>query len=201
MDSRSAILSTALQLFASRGYDAIGVQEIAVKSGITKPTLYYYFGSKIGLLKAIFTEYGGRLYNTIQNSTVYQGNLSAILEALATDYFQFAQEYSTFYRMQFAMYFAPPESEPNQMVRPMIEAQHQLIEELFREAAILENLNGPYPALAATFIGTINTYIGFTLNGYIEFSQTLAHQAVHQFLHGIYQNTIQEEKEDERVAG
>ena len=33
--------------FMPRGYDAVGVQEIAQKAGITKPTLYYYFGSKL----------------------------------------------------------------------------------------------------------------------------------------------------------
>jgi TetR/AcrR family transcriptional regulator len=202
MDSQSAILSTALQLFASRGYDAVGVQEIAAKSGITKPTLYYYFGSKKGLLEAILTEYGGQLYTTIKYSAVYRGDLSASLEALASGYFQFAQERATFYRMQLAMYFAPPESESNQMVRPINEAQHGLIEELFREAANHENnMNRHFLRYAATFIGTINTYIGFALNGYIEFNQKLAHQVVHQFLHGIYQNAKQEEPEDEKFAG
>ena len=29
-----------------KGYDAVGVQEIVDTAGITKPTLYYYFGSK-----------------------------------------------------------------------------------------------------------------------------------------------------------
>ncbi len=190
MNNQSTILSTALQLFASRGYDAAGVQEIAAKSGITKPTLYYYFGSKKGLLETILTEYGGRLYEVIRKAAIYQGDLSASLETLATGYFQFAQEHATFYRMQLAMYFAPPDSEPNQIVRPMNEAQHRLIEELFREAANHQaNMKGKHLGYAATFIGTINTYIGFALNGYIEFNQTLAHQAVHQFLHGIYQNS------------
>lgn len=179
MKNQSLILSTALHLFASRGYDAVGVQEIAAKSRVTKPTLYYYFGNKKGLLEAILTEYGGRLYSIIQNSTVYQGNLAASLQCLAAGYFQFAQKHATFYRMQLAMYFAPPDSEPNQLIRPINEAQHRLVEELFHQAANHEaNIKGSSPALAATFIGTINTYIGFALNGYIEFSQELPHNAV-----------------------
>ena len=32
------------------------VQEIAEQSGITKPTLYYYFGSKQGLMETILEE-------------------------------------------------------------------------------------------------------------------------------------------------
>ena len=41
MDNREIILKTAKSLFYARGYDGVGVQEIAEKSGVTKPTLYY----------------------------------------------------------------------------------------------------------------------------------------------------------------
>ena len=58
MDNRQLIMEKALELFCARGYDAVGVQEIAEQSGITKPTLYYYFGSKKGLLETLLeTEY------------------------------------------------------------------------------------------------------------------------------------------------
>ena len=42
--------------FYEKGYDAIGVQEIADAAGVTKPTLYHYFGSKYGLLQAVAME-------------------------------------------------------------------------------------------------------------------------------------------------
>ena len=47
MENKERILECALELFYAKGYDAVGVQEIAERSGITKPTLYYYFGSKL----------------------------------------------------------------------------------------------------------------------------------------------------------
>ena len=53
MDNREKILQCAEELFYSRGYDAAGVQEIVEMAGVTTPTLYYYFGSKRGLLEAI----------------------------------------------------------------------------------------------------------------------------------------------------
>ena len=53
MDNRAEILNAALDLFHARGYDAVGVQEIVERAGVTKPTLYYYFGSKLGLLKSL----------------------------------------------------------------------------------------------------------------------------------------------------
>ena len=57
MDNRERILQCALELFYAKGYDAVGVQEIAQKAGITKPTLYYYFGSKYGLLETLLTKH------------------------------------------------------------------------------------------------------------------------------------------------
>ncbi|HEX3046881.1 MAG TPA: TetR/AcrR family transcriptional regulator [Bacillota bacterium] len=183
------ILANAIQLFASRGYDAVGIQELAVRSGITKPTLYYYFGSKKGLLEAILTQYGARLFQVLREATVFQGDLSASLEAIAAGYFQFAQANPMFYRMQLAMYFAPPDSEPNQMIRPLNEIQHRLIEDLFRRA--VENspgLQGDPQGNAAILMGTINTYIGFALNGYLELNQALVHRVADQFLHGIWRS-------------
>ena len=56
MDNRMNILEKALHLFYEKGYDAIGVQEIADAAGVTKPTLYHYFGSKYGLLQAVAME-------------------------------------------------------------------------------------------------------------------------------------------------
>ena len=38
----------------------------------------------------------------------------------------------------------------------------------------------------AAFIGTIDTYIGLFLNQRFELNDALAHQAAHQFMHGIY---------------
>ena len=52
MDNRETILQCALELFYKRGYDAAGVKEIVEMAGITKPTMYYYFKSKLGLLEA-----------------------------------------------------------------------------------------------------------------------------------------------------
>ena len=65
MDNKELILKSALDLFYAKGYDAVGVQEIVDKAGISKPTLYYYFGSKLGLLQNLletgYQEFESRL--------------------------------------------------------------------------------------------------------------------------------------------
>jgi AcrR family transcriptional regulator len=49
------IARAAARLFAERGYDATSVREIVEAAGVTKPTLYYHFGSKQGLAEALLT--------------------------------------------------------------------------------------------------------------------------------------------------
>src|SRR3954454_15200663 len=47
------VARTAAGLFARQGYDATSVREIVAAAGVTKPTLYYHFGSKEGLAQAL----------------------------------------------------------------------------------------------------------------------------------------------------
>ena len=46
------MLEEAIEAFASRGYEAVSMNEIASRAGVTKPMVYSYFGSKQGLYAA-----------------------------------------------------------------------------------------------------------------------------------------------------
>ena len=61
LDNKEKILECALNLFYQKGYDAVGVQEIVTAVGITKPTLYYYYKSKYGLLESLLSEKCNRM--------------------------------------------------------------------------------------------------------------------------------------------
>lgn len=49
------IARAAARLFANRGFDATSVREIVAEAGVTKPTLYYHYGSKEGLGQALLS--------------------------------------------------------------------------------------------------------------------------------------------------
>ena len=51
--SNDRILKKALELFSDKGYDATSVREICEAAGITKPTLYHFYGSKEGVYRAL----------------------------------------------------------------------------------------------------------------------------------------------------
>ena len=96
MDNRMNILQKALQLFYEKGYDAIGVQEIADAAGVTKPTLYHYFGSKYGLLEAVAREDYVQLRDGLAVRAEYAGDLPMNLERLTKFYLDFCSSHEAY---------------------------------------------------------------------------------------------------------
>jgi TetR/AcrR family transcriptional regulator len=187
MDNRDLLLECALRLFAARGYDAVGVQEIVEAAGVTKPTLYYYFGSKRGLLEALLGAYFAQLNQVVRDGAAYSGWLPGTLKHLTAALFAFARANPAFYRLQLALWFAPEQSEGFQVVTGLNRTQYDLIEALFQRAAQDHgNMRGRHHAYAATYLGMVNTYVGMALNGLASLDEKLVDQAVHQFQHGIY---------------
>lgn len=180
-------MNKALHLFAARGYDAVGVQEIVDAVGITKPTLYHYFGSKRGLLEAMLSDYFNDLQSRLKIAAIYSGDLPLTLQRVAEVYFDFARQNPAFYRLQLGLWFAPRDCEGYLAVTSLIQFQFELIETIFLQAVQDHgNMRGRHPTYALTFLGMINNYIALTLNGLGELNAEVAHKAVHQFQHGIY---------------
>lgn len=51
------ILDEALALFASRGYGAVTIDELALSAQVTKRTIYAYFGDKAGVFTAVIERF------------------------------------------------------------------------------------------------------------------------------------------------
>ena len=187
MDNRGQLLDCALSLFSQRGYDAVGVQEVVEAAGVTKPTLYHYFGSKRGLLEALLKQEAGKLLAVIAESAKYHGDLVLTLENITRAFFQVAKETSRYYRMQVTLFFSPPESEANQAIQPYIRQQAEILENVFIKASEEHgNLSGRHQRYAAGFLGEINAIIGLNLNNKLDLTGEVVYQIVHQFMHGIF---------------
>ena len=52
-DRRVQLMEVGRTVFASHGYEATAIDEVARKAGVTKPIIYEHFGSKEGLYAAI----------------------------------------------------------------------------------------------------------------------------------------------------
>ena len=68
---RSEILSQALALFLSRGYDNVSLNDIIADAGISKGVFYHYFLSKEALLAALADRFAnqtlGQLHNVLND--------------------------------------------------------------------------------------------------------------------------------------
>ena len=65
-EPRRRILDAAALVFAERGFDGAGVDEIAARAGVNKAMLYYHVGDKATLYGAVTTEFIGRIRAEIE---------------------------------------------------------------------------------------------------------------------------------------
>lgn len=195
-DSKQNILNCALRLFSAKGYEAVSVQELVNAAGITKPTLYYYFGSKEGVYAQLAEQYYGYLDAAISRAAVYNPKPSSyfediypVLVNLATAYFTFALEHEMFYRMVLANLFQPPSAQIYDIVKARHFRQYDTVREMFEAVSnVHTNVRGKSKMLTWTFIGMVNSCIGLYFSGAEEpeLNQDTAKEMVRQFMHGIH---------------
>lgn len=189
MDNREKILDAALKLFTTKGYDAVGVQEIADRSGITKPTLYHYFGSKYGLLEALIQMHYTPFVNLLEAEAVCQGDLTVALNRFVSCYFKWVAENKDFFGFFMSMLYSGGDSDTYKAVRPFAEKHTHMMESLFTQASHqIGNMNGRQKQYAVTLSGLIHHWLLLWINtgDAAMISDERAYALVHQFLHGIY---------------
>ena len=190
--NRAVILAQALTLFAERGYEGVSVAELCEASGITKPTLYHYFGSKRGLLDAVLAERGSPLAGRVKEAAVYAlgdrargvpDGLCRIALAFAAS----AREDESFARLRLSLAFAPPSSEGYLAALSLNEGIYADVDAFFRAAAGDHgNMRGRSRQYAAAFIGTVDTYVGLYLARRVALNDEVVAGAVRQFMYGIF---------------
>lgn len=86
------IARMAARLFAERGYEATSVREIVEAAGVAKPTLYYYFGSKEGLAKALIADPVDDLVERLRRAVEEEPDPLRSLERVLEAHFAFCRE-------------------------------------------------------------------------------------------------------------
>ena len=116
--NREKILACAQRLFFEKGYDSVGVQEIVDTAGITKPTMYYYFKSKQGLLECLLEQGGHMMLEQLQPMLTRDGEYIQVLEQLTDAYITLVAKNREFYLMLVSLFSSAKDNEAFRVARP-----------------------------------------------------------------------------------
>jgi len=110
--SADRILLSALELFSAKGYDAASVREICEAAGITKPTLYHFYGSKEGVYRALVDGALEDFRRQVTRALATPGSAHLRLQRVARAYFENARARRDLVRFIFGLIHNPPSSAP-----------------------------------------------------------------------------------------
>lgn len=109
---REGLMAAALKQFTQRGYSATTVRELVEAAGVTKPVLYYYFGSKEGLFLELMQTHFGRIEALFDTYREEAGDVRNRLIAMFDRSLIHVQQNRDFVRLMHAIYFGPPGEAP-----------------------------------------------------------------------------------------
>ena len=189
MENRMRIMECAKKLFYAKGYDAVGVQEIVDRAGITKPTLYYYFGSKLGLLKTLLETKFEEPHAAVRAAAELKEDIRSVLYHTAKAYCDFFERDREFYMLMMALFYSARENEAYQAVKPYVTEFYETVVQAFERASgQLGNMYGRQRQFAIGFIGTLTHYL--LLHSEADAGERLEEEKitslVNQFMYGIF---------------
>jgi AcrR family transcriptional regulator len=197
---KQTIMDRALELFSAKGYEGVPVSELTEVSGITKPTLYYYFKSKEGLFDAVCKTNYEHLNKCIKEAAVYNPNpknynedIIFTLSNVTNAYFLFAKKNEAFFRITLANLSMPSSSDVFKIADKYHFEQFDVIENMFKNMAKAHgNLKGKSKTLTWSFLGAINSFISLYFacslkkENSVQLNDRTTKELVHQFMHGIF---------------
>jgi AcrR family transcriptional regulator len=110
--AREKLLLTAAEFFAAKGYAATAVREIVGRVGVSKPVLYYHFGSKEGLFQAILDHAGDTQAQVLAEATTASGGLLERLVFFCRRIEAAAREHQALFVMIHNLFFGPSQGVP-----------------------------------------------------------------------------------------
>lgn len=98
-EARAKILAAADALFATRGYDAVSMRDVAAEAGVAKAGVFYYFDGKDALYAAVLDGYYRAHEAALSDALGRGGDLRDRLHAVVDAYVDFAADNVRYARM------------------------------------------------------------------------------------------------------
>lgn len=155
-ETKINIFRVAAKLFAEKGYNGVSMREISEKSKVSKPTIYYYFGSKEGVFKELVKfglQYGSAQAKQIANINI---PVKERLVKIIQNRFRISFEFPDFSKF-FLMVFMTSENLPflNEF-KKQANIHRQLLVDLIQEGVDSGEFGaGANPQLAVEIVGAV----------------------------------------------
>ena len=184
--SHDRILLQALALFSDRGYDATSVREICEAAGVTKPTLYHFYGSKEGVYRALVEGTLDQYRDGVRAIVEATGTVPERLKTIARGHFTYTKERPELVRFLISLIDNPPGSAPptdfHRLYDEVLSHYARLIQEGVDDGTLAP---GPVAVRLLVFSGAMMEAIrGFLFAARPELTAELADTLVDTILRG-----------------
>lgn len=91
-DAKERIFEAARYLIARKGYSAVSVREIANRAKVNISMLNYYYGGKLGILRAIIDTFYDRYYHAVLDVDIQQQSSEDVIREVIMNLIGFYRE-------------------------------------------------------------------------------------------------------------
>lgn len=181
------VLDAALQLFSTKGFAATSVREVVEKAGVTKPALYYHFGSKEGLLRAIVEGGFGEYEQQVRTAVDEASNATEAMIRLVQAAFEMTVEKPALAAFMYRVIFGSESDSAGVDVSEIVRRNRALVMRVI-DTAVREGVVAQSSADRAGLLlnGLLNIHTMAYLKGELsELNGEIAAEAVELYLSGV----------------
>ena len=183
---KQVLLNKGLSLFIKKGFDSVGIQEICDSCQTSKPTLYYYFKSKVGLLDSIVDFYGSRQLELLSKASEYHHDFIKHLTNLLKAQISFALENPDFFYLSCNTAFSPEENPAFKSFRELQKKIDLLYLDLFEKCSNeFGNMRGLEKLYSKSFQSLIISTCNSILQKNLELNESNIYKVIHSFVYGV----------------
>jgi AcrR family transcriptional regulator len=183
------LMSAALREFAERGYEGASTESIVQRAKVKKPTLYYYFGSKAGLFKALIDRAYEQGVEFLRDAAAPSVTIDEKLFRIASSALKFTRTHPDLVRLTFLRVTMPLREQKEIAVRDRrYEKGFELLHSIMHKGIRAGELAGTFTGyeLTIAFAGSMNAVIIRYLRGEPgpSLNDRLARRMVQVFMEG-----------------
>ena len=160
---REKLHAAAAQVFARKGYAAASVQEIVARAGVTKPVLYYHYGNKEGIYRAVLAAALDDFEARVGTVEMLAGSARIRLHRLFGEVFVLFHRHLDVVRLMHSIYYGPPQGAPAFDFDRAVFRLHDTVLKLVRQGQKAGEFQGDAQAMTLALLGACNECIDLEL--------------------------------------